>query len=192
MQPQRVCHDTLPRLISVSLDLMRLVVVAGFAAILLAATSSAKERSVVSVSSDPTGLTVKSQTSGQKITPGIDIYSDGTVLIRRYDGSEATKHIDKTAVETLLQSLSRTRFYKITEDSFNTEVNGSHPPGEVERIVITDCPIWTIRTRNADVTRSTKFYGLWEMAEHYPQIKQLKTLKDAFLMVYSAVGEEPF
>jgi len=30
------------------------------------------------------------------------------------------------------------------------------------------------------------------MAEHYPQIKQLKTLKDAFLMVYSAVGEEPF
>ena len=171
---------------------MRLVVVAGFAAILLAAASSAKERSVVSVSSEPTGLTVKSQRSGKKIILGIDIYSDGTVLIRRYDGSEATKHIDKTAVETLLQSLNRTRFYKITEDSFNTEVNSSHPPGEVERIVITDCPIWTIHTRNAGVMRSTKFYGLWEMAEHYPQIKQLKTLKDAFLMVYSAVGEEPF
>jgi len=29
------------------------------------------------------------------------------------------------------------------------------------------------------------------MADHYPQIKQLKTLKDAFLMVYSAVDEEP-
>ena len=109
---------------------MRLVVVAGFTAILLAATSSAKERSVVSVSSEPTGLTVKSQRSGKKIIPGIDIYSDGTVLLRRYDGSEATKHIDKTAVETLLQSLNRTRFYKITEDSFNTEVNSSHPPGK--------------------------------------------------------------
>jgi hypothetical protein len=171
---------------------MRLVVVVGFAAILLAATSSAKERSVVSVSSEPTGLTVKSQRSGKKIIPGIDIYSDGTVLIRRYDGSEATKHIDASAIETLLQSLNRTRFYKITENSFNTEVNSSQPPGEADRIVITDCPIWTIRTRNAGVTRSTKFYGLWEMAEHYPHVKQLKTLKDAFLMVYSAVAEEPF
>src|SRR5258707_5167007 len=157
---------------------MRIVVIAGFVAILVAATSSAEERSVASVSSEPTGLTVKSQKSGKKIIPGIDIYSDGTVLIRRYDGSEATKHIDKTAVETLLQSLIRTRFYKITEDSFNTEVNSSHPPGEVERIVITDCPIWTIRTRNADVTRLTKFYDLRQMAEHYPHIKQLQTFND--------------
>ena len=98
----------------------------------------------MSVSSNPTGLTVKSQRSGKKIIPGIDIYSEGTVLNRRYDGSEATKRIDKTAVETLLQSLNRTRFYKITEDSFNAEVNSSHSPGEVDKIVITDCPIWTI------------------------------------------------
>jgi len=123
---------------------MRLIVIAGFVAILLATTSSAKERSIVSVSSNPTGLTVKSQRSGKKIIPGIDIYSEGTVLNRRYDGSEATKRIDKTAVETLLQSLNRTRFYKITEDSFNAEVNSSHSPGEVDKIVITDCPIWTI------------------------------------------------
>jgi hypothetical protein len=171
---------------------MRFVVLAGFAAVLLAFTSSAKEGLVVSVSSTPTGLTVKSQKSGKKIIPGVDIYSDGTVLVRRYDGSEATKHIDRTAVETLVRSLDRTRFYKITEDSFNTEINSSQRPGELERIVITDCPMWTIRTRNAGITRSTKFYALWEMAEHYPKIKQLKTLKDAFLMVYSAVGEEPF
>jgi hypothetical protein len=171
---------------------MRHVLALSLAASLLALTSTAKEQPVVSVSSEPTGLTVKSQRSGKKIIPGIDIHSDGTVLVRRYDGSEASKHIDRTAVETLLRSLDRTRFYKISEDSFNTEVDSSHRPGEVERIVITDCPIWTIRTRNGGVTRSTKFYGLWEMTEHYPNIKQLKTLKDAFLMVYSAVGEKPF
>lgn len=159
---------------------------------LLPVSSPAKERSVVSVSSEPTGLTVKSQRSGKKIIPGIDIYSDGTVLVRRYDGSEAIMHLDRAAVDTLLQSLDRTRFYKITEDSFHAEVDKSHRSGEVERIVMTDCPIWTIRTRNAGVTRSTKFYGLWDMAEHYPHIKQLNTLKDAFLMVYSAVGEKPF
>jgi hypothetical protein len=146
---------------SVSLDPMRFVILAGFAVMLLAVTSRTKERSIVSVSSEPTGLTVKSQRSG------------------------------KTAVETLLRSLDRTRFYKITEDSFNAEVDSSHRPGEVERIVITDCPIWTLRTRNGGITRLTKFYGLWEMAEHYPNIKQLKTLQDAFLMVYSTVGEKP-
>jgi hypothetical protein len=171
---------------------MRLVAAAELAAVLLAVSAPAKERPVVSVSSEPTGLTVRSRNSGTKIIPGIDIYSDGTVIVRRYNGSESTKHIDRTAVETLLQSLDRTRFYKITEESFNAEVNKSNPPGEVERIVITDCTIWRIRTRDAGVTHSTKFYGLWEMAEYYPNVKQLKTLKDAILMVYSAVGEMPF
>jgi hypothetical protein len=156
---------------------MRFVVLAAFAAMLLAVTSPAKEGSLVSVSSKPTGLTVKSQRTGKKIIPGIDIYSDGTVLVRRYDGSEASKHIDRTAIETLLRSLDRTRFYKITEDSFNTEVDSSHRPGEVERIVITDCPIWTIRTRNGGVTHSTKFYGLWEIAEHYPQYQTAKDIE---------------
>jgi hypothetical protein len=171
---------------------MRLVAAAELAAMLLAVSAAAKERPVVSVSSEPTGLTVKSQKSGKKIIPGIDIYSDGTVIVRRYDGSEATKHIDKTAVETLLQSLDTTRFYTISEKPFNSEVNKSNPSGEVERMVVTDCPIWRIRTRDAGGTHSTKFYGLWEMAEYYPNIKALKTLKDAILMVYSAVGEKPF
>lgn len=137
-------------------------------------------------------MTVRSQKSGKKIIPGIDIYSDGTVTVRRYDGSEVIKHIEKTAIETLLRSLDSTKFYEISEESFDAEVNKSHPPGEGERIVITDCPIWRIRTRNAGVAHSTKFYGLWEMADHCPNIKQLETLKDAILMVYSAVGEKPF
>jgi len=169
---------------------MRFAVIAGLAVSLLAITSWAKEGSVVSVSSEPTGLTVKSQKSGKKIIPGVDIYSDGKVIVRRYDGSEATKHIDKPAVEKLLRSLDSTKFYKVTEESFDAEVNKSNPPGEVERIVVTDSVVWRIRTRNAGVTHSTKFYGLWEMAEHYPNIEQLKTLRGAILMVYSAVGEK--
>jgi hypothetical protein len=170
---------------------MRLVDAVGLTTMLLVASTPATERLVVRVSSEPTGLTVKSQKSGKKIIPGVDIYSDGKVIVRRYDGSEATKHIDKPAIEKLLRSLDSTKFYKVTEESFDGEVNKSNPPGEVERIVVTDSVVWCIRTRNAGVTHSTKFYGLWEMAEHYPNIEQLKTLKDAILMVYSAVGEKP-
>ena len=171
---------------------MRNIIVTALVAILLASSIIAKEPPVVSISSDPTGLTVESHKSGKKLVPGVDIYSDGTVAVRRYDGSEARKRIDRTAVTSLVESLDRTRFYKITEDSFNAEIDKSHPAGETERIFITDCPIWSLRIRRAGVTRSTKFYGLWDIAQHYPKNMQLKTLKSAFLMVYSAVEEKPF
>ena len=77
---------------------------------MLSLSSAAKDRPVVSISSEPTGLTVHSKT-GEKIVPGIDIYPDGLVLIRRYDGSEARKHIDRLRIDRLLRSLARTRFY---------------------------------------------------------------------------------
>jgi hypothetical protein len=170
---------------------MRQIAIAVLSISLLSVTAEANQQPVVSVSSEPTGLTVESK-AGKKIIPGIDVYADGFVAIRRYNGSEATKRLDKKAVDALLESLERTRFYKVSEDSFNAEVDKSHRPGEAERIFITDCPFWTLRIRHGGVTRSTKFYGLWDMAEHYPKSKQLKTLKEAFLMAYSAVGEKPF
>ena len=58
--------------------------------------------------------------------------------------------------------------------------------------MITDCPIWGLWTRVGGVTRSTKYYALWEMAEHYPKNQQLKTLRNAILQVYAAVGEKVY
>jgi hypothetical protein len=162
----------------------------GFA--LLVSSGCATEHPVVSLSSEPTGLTVQSRKSGKKMIPGIDVYSDGAVAIRRYDGSEATKRIDTASVEKLLASLERSKFYKVTEDSFDAELSTSQRPGEAERIIITDCPIWSLRIRHSGSTRGTKFYGLWDKAQYYPRSKQLNRLKGAFLMVYSAVGEKPF
>jgi hypothetical protein len=167
-------------------------VVAALAAILLALTSTAKEQPVVSVSSEPTGLTVESRKSGKKMIPGIDIYFNGLVAIRRYDGSEATKHIDPGAVDRLTESLARTGFYKVTEDSFEAELTRADKPGAITRTFITDCPTWSLRTRVGNITRSTKFYALWEMAEHYPNNRHLKTLKDAILKTYAAVGEKVY
>ncbi len=159
---------------------------------LLALTCAAKQQPVVSVSSDPSGLTVESQKTGKKMIPGVDIYSDGSVTIRHYDGSEATKHIDVAAVDRLLKSLVHSKFYRVTEDSFDAEVDASQRPGTTERIVITDCPTWTLRVSQGHVTHSTSFYGLWEMSEHYRNSKQLKLLKDAILQVYAAVGEKVY
>lgn len=171
---------------------MRHTAIAIVAASLLTITSAAARGSIVSVSSEPTGLTVESRKTGKKMIPGIDIYSDGAVAVRRYDGSEATKYIDIRAVDQLLRSLERSNFYKVTEDSFHAEVDASQRPGTTERIIITDCPIWTIRVRQGHATHSTTFYGLWEMSEHYRRSKQLKLLKDAILKVYAAVGEKVY
>ncbi len=168
---------------------MRRVLAVALAASLFAPVGVAKEQPVVSVSSEPTGLTVESQKDGKKLIPGIDIYSDGSVAIRRYDGSEATKQIDAGAVHRLLAALARTNFYKVTEDSFHSELASADKGGTTERVVITDCPVWSLRTQVGGRTRSTKFYALWEMVEHYPKNRQLKTLQDAILMVYAAVGE---
>jgi hypothetical protein len=44
--------------------------------------------------------------------------------------------------------------------------------------------------RQGRITHSTTFYGLWEMAAHYPKSKQLKLLKSAILDVYAAVDEK--
>jgi hypothetical protein len=93
-------------------------VVAALVSTMLALSSAAKGPPVVSISSEPTGLTVHSKT-GEKIVPGIDIYSDGLVFIRRYNGSKARKHIDRSRIDLLLRSLARTRFYEVTEDSFD-------------------------------------------------------------------------
>ena len=171
---------------------MRHVIAAALSVGLCALSSDAKEQPIISASSEPTGLTVESQKTGKKIIPGIDMYSDGRVAIRRYDGSEATKHIDPEAVRHLAASVARTKFYEITEDSFNAELARAEKGGVTERIVITDCPIWGLRTHINGVTRSTKYYGLWEMSEHYPRNRQLKTLKDAILQVYAAVGEKVY
>jgi hypothetical protein len=171
---------------------MRHVLAVAISAGLFALSSDAKEQPVISAFSEPTGLTVESQKTGKKIIPGIDIYSDGTVAVRRYDGSEAPKHIDLGAVRRLAASLARTNFYKVTEDSFDAELARAEKGGVTERIVITDCPVWGLRTRVGGITHSTKYYALWEMAEHYPKNQQLKTLKDAILQVYAAVGEKVY
>jgi hypothetical protein len=171
---------------------MRHVIAVALSVGLFALSGDAKEQPIIGASSEPTGLTVESQKTGKKIIPGIDIYSDGTVAVRRYDGSEATKHIGPEAVRRLGASLVRTNFYKVTEESFDAELARAEKGGVTERVVITDCPIWALRTRVGGITRSTKYYALWEMAEHYPKNQQLKTLKDAILQVYAAVGEKVY
>jgi hypothetical protein len=142
---------------------MRCLLLTAVALPLVLEISAAKESPVISLSSEPTGLTVKSK-SGEQIIPGIDIYSDGRVAIRRYDGSEATKRLAKDAIQKLLDRLERTRFYNITEESFDAEFYASQRPREVDgtftttsRIFITDCPIWTLQILHAGVRRSTKF-----------------------------------
>src|ERR1044072_810717 len=108
--------------------------------------SHAKEPPVITVTSKPTGRLISA-------VPKWELYSDGTVSIRRYDGTKRTKRIAQAKVEALLKKLDNLGFYCITNqsvdasiDKFTTKMTRtSHGvTAEVERVVITDCDLSTI------------------------------------------------
>ena len=113
--------------------------------------SHAKEPPVITVTSKPTGRLISA-------VPKWELYSDGTVSIRRYDGTKRTKRIAQAKVEAFLKKLDKLGFYRITNqsvdasiDKFTTKMTRtSHGvTAEVERVVITDCDLSTIAVRRA-------------------------------------------
>jgi hypothetical protein len=77
--------------------------------------SYAKELPVISVTSKPTGRLIAA-------VPRWDLYSNGSVAIRRYDGTRRTKRVDSAKVAALLQKLEKLGFYRITSKSVEASV----------------------------------------------------------------------
>ena len=78
--------------------------------------SHAKEPPVVTVTSKPTGRSISA-------VPKWELYSDGTVSIRRYDGTKRTKRIAQAKVEALLKKLDKLGFYRITNQSVDASID---------------------------------------------------------------------
>ena len=150
----------------------------------------AKEPPVISVAYLTSARRFFSAVTEKQITPGIDIYSDGLVSIRRFDGTEQTKYIKAEHVQPLVDSLEKTKFYEISEDSFRAAVNKSRADGASERISITDLATTKISVRTGRTMHTTEFNGINEYAKEYPKIQQLKILRRAISMVYKAAEEK--
>jgi hypothetical protein len=151
-----------------------------------------KEVPVITVTSKPTGRLISA-------VPEWELYSDGAVSIRRYDGTRRTKHIAPAKVEALLRKLDKLGFYRITNksvdasiDKFTTKMTRTSQgaTAEVERIVITDCDLSSISVRHAGKRHAVTYYAVDEMAEHYPKAADLGILKKALSEFYKTVGDD--
>jgi hypothetical protein len=154
--------------------------------------SHAKELPVITVTSKPTGRLISA-------VPRWEMYSDGAVSIRRYDGTKRTKHIALAKVEALLRKLDELGFYRITKQSVDASIDKSTTKmtrtsqgatAEVERIVITDQELSTISVRHGGKRHTVSYYAVEEMAEHYPKAADLGILKKALSEFYKTVGDD--
>lgn len=154
--------------------------------------SHAKELPVISVTSKPTGRLITA-------VPRWDLYSDGSVSIRRYDGARRAKSIDAVKVAALLKKLEKLGFYRITSESVEASIEkfttrttrtSQGVAAEVERIVITDCDLSTISVRRAGRLHTVTYYAVDEMAEHYPKATDLNILKKSLSEFYKTVGDD--
>jgi hypothetical protein len=151
----------------------------------------AKDLPAITVTSKPTGRLISA-------VPKWELYSDGAVSIRKYDGTKRTKRIAPAKVEALLKKVDKLGFYRITNQSveasigkFTTKMTRTSEgaTAEVERIVITDCDLSTISVRRAGKRHTVTYYAVEEMAEHYPKAADLGILKKALSEFYKTIGD---
>jgi hypothetical protein len=154
--------------------------------------SHAKELPVISVTSKPTGRLIAA-------VPRWDLFSDGSVAIRTYDGSRRTKRIDSAKVAALLKKLENLGFYRISSKSVEASVEKfttktvRTPQGasaEVERVIVTDCDLSTISVRHGGKLHTVRYYAVEEMAEYYPKATDLNILKKSLSEFYKIVGND--
>jgi hypothetical protein len=153
--------------------------------------SHAKELLVISVTSKPTGRLIAA-------VPKWDLYSDGSVAIRRYDGARRTKRIDSAKVAALIKKLEKLGFYRITSKSVEASVEkfttktvrtSQGATAEVERVVITDCDLSTMSVRRAGKLHTVTYYAVEQMAEYYPKASDLNILKKSLSEFYKIVDD---
>ena len=146
-------------------------------------------------------ITVTSKPTGRLITavPRWELYSNGSVSIRLYDGARRTKTIDSAKIAALLKKLDKLGFYRITSQSVEASIDKFTPKtirtsqgvaAEVERVVVTDCDLSTISVRRAGKPHTVTFYAVEEMAKHYPKATDLNILKKSLAEFYRAVGDD--
>ena len=155
-------------------------------ATLTAVASPAKRSPLIRVTSEPTGRLWATFT--------VNLHADGYVSVQDYDGTKRTKNIGIAKVGALLNRLEKLGFYRITNESVDNSIQkvttktAQGAPAEVERLLITDCDTSTISVRRGAGTHIVKFYGVEQMAEHYPKAADLQILRKALSEVYKAVG----
>lgn len=147
---------------------------------------------VISVSERPTMIRVVSKTSGRDIIPGIDIYADGRCLIRRFDGTEPEKRLTPSELSELLRFLDQSGFFGLSEVQIESKVEATQhlPSGGIRVRSVIDANYTSVFARTISKTNRIERYALDFELEWYPEIAELRVMRDAFRRVHEIVGEK--
>jgi|KBSSwiStaDraftv2_1062776.scaffolds.fasta_scaffold211830_5 hypothetical protein len=136
-------------------------------------------------------FSVVSKTSGKYLVPGIDLYADGRCLIRRFDGTEREKRVAPSELSELLRFLDQSGFFGMSNFLIDSKVKAAQilPGGGIRMRSVTDANFILISARTTSKTNRIERYALDEELEWYPEIAELKAMRDAFRRVHEVVGE---
>lgn len=161
-------------------------------AVVLTATAAAAElrklppqaRLTISVSEWSAIFPVRSKLTGQPMSPGIEIYSDGATIIKRRDGTQLARRIDIKAVQELLAFFQQQGLFKLSTEIVDKEITIPKPiPAP------TDNPTTTLFASTDAQKISISRNALGFFVGRFPESQGLQTINRCIAKLYEITGE---
>lgn len=164
--------------------LPRILILLSIASGIIAATEPESSQLIVSVAELPTMFPVLSKTTGETIIPGIEIYSDGTTIIKRRDGHDLAKHIDGKQLHELITFIDNQHIFDLTTERIAQDIEKARPfPPPTDQVKT----ILFVTSGERKVTISQ--YAFPFFAEKLPQVESLQIMNHCIGKIYEAAGE---
>lgn len=139
---------------------------------------------VVSFVEWPTMFPKRSKTTGETMVPGVEIYSDGTTIIKTRDGREIAKHIDAQRLRELITFMRDQHLFDLTEAKIADAIRRAGPlPAP------TDQPKTILFAAAADQKVTIGQYAFPFFAEKFPQVDSLQIMNRCIVKIYETVNE---
>jgi hypothetical protein len=143
---------------------------------------------VVSVEKQSSMSYVVSKKTGQRITPGIQIYADGTCRVRTDGGEEVRKSVQISRVRDLLDFFQREGLFSISDDSIDRHMKSV---ARFNRVVVVDSSWTRIAARQDSKEVRISRYALDAEIRYYPEVPELQTVRRCVERVYETAGTKP-
>ena len=139
---------------------------------------------VVSVAEWPTIFASRSKTTGETMVPGIEIYSDGTTIIKPRNGHEIAKRIDAQRFRELFEFLRDQHLFDVTDVKITDAIRRAVPLPPP-----TDQPRTILFAATEDQKVTIVQYAFPFFAEKFPRVDSLQIMDRCIAKIYETVNE---
>jgi len=141
-------------------------------------------------------IRVISRESGRDITPGVEVFADGSCRIKTVEGDEYTTKLERSTVRGLLSFLEREGLFSISDESIERAIDRELQPVRTElpgggvsftsrgRVFVTDSAHARISARAGTNSVRISRYALESEIEHYRTVTELRTVQRCIQRVY--------